>query len=365
MSSNVKISVIIPVYNMEQYLAQCLDSVLGQTLRDIEAVCVNDGSKDGSLEILQGYRENDDRVVIIDQPNAGVGKARNNGIDRARGEFVIFMDPDDFYPDDDILEALYNGAKQNNVRICGGSFSELHENGNVRTRWSGLLDSYTFYVDRVMDYSEYQFDFGYHRFIYDRAMLNENDIRFPLYCRFQDPPFMVKAMITAGRFYAMQKVTYRYRWGHQNLKWDERRTYDVLCGLCDDLRMSGEAGLGRLHTITAERLTREFMKPIALNIDSVKIIGKLNETYAMMKPELLQKPYTDERFVLAPIYEEIKRCMGLQAELDALKQQNRNAPQESRRGLLSKIKGGLHCAKTNGIIYTIKLGLKKLPGRKG
>ena len=90
-----KISIIIPVYNMEEYLGECLDSVLGQSLTDIEAIAINDGSKDSSLEILKAYAAKDSRIIIIDKANEGVGAARNDGIDRATGEFVAFMDCDD------------------------------------------------------------------------------------------------------------------------------------------------------------------------------------------------------------------------------------------------------------------------------
>lgn len=370
--SKVKISVIIPVYNMEDYLEQCLDSVLLQTLGDIELVCVNDGSTDSSLDILRSYAEKDERVVIYDRPNTGVGRARNDGIDRAKGEFVIFMDPDDYYPDSDILEALYRNAKKHKVKVCGGSFSELHENGYIRTKWEGLLDSYTFYEDRIMRYDEYQFDFGYHRFIYSRRMLNDNNIRFPLYKRFQDPPFMVEAMIAAGSFYAMRKITYCYRWGHQNLKWDETRTYDVLCGLCDDLRMSAKAGLRRLHTITFERLTKEFLKPIALNIDSPKIIAKLNETYAAARPSLLEPPYPDRKFYLAPLYESAAERIELEKELAELREIKEQGPgpdersienKEERAGFWGKLEGLIHCIRTNGFGYTVKYSFSKLTDR--
>ena len=123
----VKVSVIIPVYNMEKYLAHCLDSVLGQTLEEIEALCINDGSADTSLDILKQYQQRDKRVTIIDQQNQGVAKARNNGIRQARGKYVIFMDPDDWYPSADILEMLYAGAEQNQVAIAGGSFMDYHD----------------------------------------------------------------------------------------------------------------------------------------------------------------------------------------------------------------------------------------------
>ena len=128
-----KISVIIPVYNVEKYLRECLDSVINQTLKDIEIICVNDGSTDSSMAILQEYSSKDARIVIINQENMGVGKARNIAIDRATGQFVCFVDSDDYYPTDDILETLYNKAIENNVKICGGELAKFtNENPELK-----------------------------------------------------------------------------------------------------------------------------------------------------------------------------------------------------------------------------------------
>lgn len=93
--NKVKVSVIVPVYNVESYLAECLNSILGQTLHDLEVICVNDGSTDGSLEILHRYEKKDMRVRIINQCNAGAGAARNNGVMLAKGEYIGFVDSDD------------------------------------------------------------------------------------------------------------------------------------------------------------------------------------------------------------------------------------------------------------------------------
>ena len=82
----VKVSIIVPTYNVEQYLAECMDSITGQTLRELEIICVNDGSTDGSLNILKKYAAADDRIIIIDKKNEGYGRARNDGLDRASGE---------------------------------------------------------------------------------------------------------------------------------------------------------------------------------------------------------------------------------------------------------------------------------------
>lgn len=112
----IKVSVVIPVYNVEKYLQECLDSVLNQTLADIEIICVDDGSTDKSGKILDEYEQIDDRVRVIHQENAGVSAARNRGIDEARGEYVKFVDSDDAL-DLRACEICYNKAKAENADI--------------------------------------------------------------------------------------------------------------------------------------------------------------------------------------------------------------------------------------------------------
>lgn len=94
--SQPKVSVIIPVYNTEKYLRECLDSVVNQTLKDIEIICVDDGSTDGSVVILEEYRTKDSRITVISQANGGLSSARNSGMNRAHGEYIAFVDSDDY-----------------------------------------------------------------------------------------------------------------------------------------------------------------------------------------------------------------------------------------------------------------------------
>ncbi|MEI3558701.1 MAG: glycosyltransferase [Akkermansia muciniphila] len=89
------VSIIIPCYNVAPFMKKCLDAVCAQTLRDIEIICINDGSRDGTLDILREYQAGDERFIVIDQPNAGVAAARNAGLDAASGEYIGFVDPDD------------------------------------------------------------------------------------------------------------------------------------------------------------------------------------------------------------------------------------------------------------------------------
>ena len=110
------ISVIIPVYNMELYLERCLDSVLNNTYRNLEVICIDDGSKDSSLEILRRYEAADSRIIVIAKENGGVSSARNAGLDRMTGEYVTFIDPDDFvHPQ--YLEILFYSITNTNADI--------------------------------------------------------------------------------------------------------------------------------------------------------------------------------------------------------------------------------------------------------
>lgn len=115
--NNPKVSVIIPVYNTEAYVEQTLRSIMGQTLRDIELIVINDGSTDGSLSALERIATGDDRIQLYTQPNKGLSQTRNAGIDRARGEFIYFMDSDDLL-EPDALERCYERASQTgSIRI--------------------------------------------------------------------------------------------------------------------------------------------------------------------------------------------------------------------------------------------------------
>jgi glycosyltransferase involved in cell wall biosynthesis len=143
-----KVSVIIPVYNVEKYLGQCIDSVIQQTLPDIEIICVNDGSTDGSSEILENYAKKDTRIRIINKENGGLSSARNAGLDTAEGEYVYFLDSDDYIVKD-AMEKCYAKAKSEDldlVRFEAESFFETEE----------LLKDYSQYESYYQYNGEYE-----------------------------------------------------------------------------------------------------------------------------------------------------------------------------------------------------------------
>ena len=126
-----KVSVIIPVYNGELYLRECLDSVCAQTLKDIEIICVDDGSTDSSYDILQEYAEKDGRVSVYHQENQYLGIARNNGLEHSDGEYVAFWDCDDTF-EPDALECMYNRAKEVDADICQCGILELDNKSKIK-----------------------------------------------------------------------------------------------------------------------------------------------------------------------------------------------------------------------------------------
>ena len=120
-----KVSVIIPVYNAEQYLRQCLDSVVGQTLKDIEIICVDDGPQDNSVAILKEYAARDSRLRLIREKNRGAGAARNQGLREATGEYLSFLDADDFF-EPDMLEKAVARAEEYDAQIVVFNSDQYH-----------------------------------------------------------------------------------------------------------------------------------------------------------------------------------------------------------------------------------------------
>ena len=154
-------------------------------------------------------------------------------------------------------------------------------------KFKDIYEKYTFKKEGTIKYSSYQFDYGYHRFIYNRDMLIKNDIFFPPYIRFQDPPFFVKAMITAEQFYAIPDITYCYRVGHQKINWTKERTCHLLQGLTDNLQMAKENGLTDLHWLTVNRLFSEYRGKISKHFKDKEVSALLQKFQEQIDIKLL------------------------------------------------------------------------------
>ena len=252
----IKVSVIIPVYNAENYLAKCLDSVVNQNLDEIEIICIDDGSTDSSKEIIQTYVDRFSNFKFLCQKNMGSGIARNKGIENAEGEYIAFMDADDYYPSEKALTDLFNAAISNQALICGGGIS-LEKNGKYfHGNERGANNYYS--EEGFLEYKDIQCDYGYQRYIFSKKLLMDNNIIFPDYLRFQDPPFLVKAMMAAGKFYCIKEDTYCYRQGHQTINWTSRKVNDLICGIYDVWKLAEKNDLTKLNTVSISRINKEY-----------------------------------------------------------------------------------------------------------
>lgn len=125
----MKVSIIVPVYNSYKYLNKCLDSIINQTFKDIEIIIVNDGSTDKSINIINDYAKKDKRIVVIDKENEGVSIARNTGIKKSKGEYITFVDSDD-YLELEAIEKLYNTIISKKVDIVRSNYQVHYKNSN-------------------------------------------------------------------------------------------------------------------------------------------------------------------------------------------------------------------------------------------
>ncbi|MDR3256689.1 MAG: glycosyltransferase [Endomicrobium sp.] len=248
-----KVSVIIPVYNTEKYLRQCLDSVANQTLKDIEIICINDGSTDNSLQILNEYANRDSRFIILQQKNAGSAIARNSALRIVRGKYFAFMDADDFYPTNEVLQSLYNTSENEGALVCGGSLSLCNAKGkSIKNNFQESC----FIKNQLMDFKDYQYDYYYQRFIYNSSLLKNNDLYFPDLIRYQDPPWVIKCMAHAEKFYAIKNITYCYRAGHKPYTSELNfiQAVAIAKGLKLSLELTKKYNYETLHSKIVERI---------------------------------------------------------------------------------------------------------------
>lgn len=215
----VAISLVIPVYNIEKYLRKCLDSIVNQTFKDFEVICVNDGSKDSSLEILNEYAQKDIRFKVISQENGGSGSARNNGLSRAQGKYVQFLDGDDYF-ESEMLEKLYNLAENRQADIAVCSSRKVDDDGNItETRNpNSPLNLNLIPFDKVFNYKDFPNDIfnltgtAPWNKLYLREMLIKNELKFPKLTGPDDLCFVHMAIVCAEKIVAIgdEFINYRY-----------------------------------------------------------------------------------------------------------------------------------------------------------
>ncbi len=220
-----KVSVIVPVYNAEKYLKKCLQSLVEQTLSDIEIICINDGSTDNSLSIIEQFAKSDSRIKIITTQNRGQSLARNKGLEIAKGEYTGFLDSDD-YADTTMFEKLYTAAKQNDsdVVMCGVYI--LNEKTGAITsndpyfglkifeeqKDMGVFFNGVFSYEQCRDFLFRICVVPWNKLI-KTDFLKKNSIKFAEGLSFEDNIFSLELLLNAGRISLVNEPLPYYRFG--------------------------------------------------------------------------------------------------------------------------------------------------------
>lgn len=227
---NSKVSVIIPVYNAGDYLTQCLDSVINQTLQEIEIIIINDGSLDKSGDIINNYALKDERIFVLNQENQGLSIARNRGFLLAKGDYIAFLDSDD-YINEDGLEQLYTIASENNLDVVAAG-RRLRKNKkpydmeNRKLTFNQLMTGEQFMTERLLDKD---FSTSVTRKIYKREFLKTHNILFTPGLIHEDLRYNVEVLLKAKRVIATKIIFYYFNSNENSLTRRKDRTFNGEC----------------------------------------------------------------------------------------------------------------------------------------
>lgn len=216
-----KVSVIIPVYNTEKYLRQCLDSVINQTLTDIEIICVDDGSTDSSLEILREYEQKGSRIKVLQQENQYAGVARNRGLDIASGEYLLFLDSDDVF-ELDMFEKMFVFAHSNDldVIICRSN-NYIEETGEYKDNHSTKTELAPIGVFSSKDIASHIFQFC-NGWAWDKLfkadLIKNNQLKFQALRQSNDTYFVYMALCLANKISVIDDVLINHRMHSSSLE---------------------------------------------------------------------------------------------------------------------------------------------------
>lgn len=216
MKTNYKVTIIIPVYNAEKHLKMCLDSVINQTLKEIEIICIDDKSTDNSPEILKEYEHNDKRVKIIKNiENKGTGYSRNIGLKESLGEYIMLLDSDDWY-EPQACEKAYTQINNNKDDIVFFNYTKNFEYNNTKEKINVVGELFDIYKNNSIKISKIdrktRFLGSYHCMsIYDKKFLKLNNIEYTNTTSYEDTVFRIKALSFAENISVINENLYNYR----------------------------------------------------------------------------------------------------------------------------------------------------------
>lgn len=309
----LKVSIILPVYNVAPYLRQSLDSIIAQTLTDIEIICVDDGSTDDSGKILDEYKEKDNRITVIHKRNAGTGAARNDGLKIATGECIGFVDPDDWILPN-MYERLYNILQDKELDIVMFTPDVFNDQTQKHegflyfqdSNFPKILDDKIFNKD---DISPFSYPMCVWNKLYRKKLFDDNNIDFAEGLDFEDHKVIFKSLFTAKRIYFIREKLYVYRHSRQGSilsdndtrMFDHIKIYDIVENILKE-------------TGNWEKFHLDFLRYKVHNILYYYTMIKpqyKDEYYKKMVKSLQNTQMSEEEFeILAKDYPDLKTIMG-------------------------------------------------------
>lgn len=368
-TNSIKISVIIPVYNAGAFLDECLSSVSRQTLQEIEVICINDGSTDNSKEILERFAKEDKRFIILEQEHSNAGVARNRGLEIAQGEFLAFLDADDYF-ESDTLEKTYKKATSDaeiDVVVFGVNY--YHEKKKMLSYSElGIMEEFCPAEDVVtpQQMSDYIFN-SFQNWVWNKvfrtSFIHGNDIQFQDVARSNDALFVCCALSTARKIAILREALITHRVGQQtNMQANNvnepdafMRAYETIYDRLktihgEDLGIYKQSFINKallscrsyVNTVKKDRIVHEYLKHL--------VVYKGEKLFHFME-------HGPDYYYLADTYQWYKKIYdevvnGHAADDKAIPQKKKKDTLYAR--LLRKMKRIMKSVKQNGLGYTLK-----------
>ena len=297
--SEAKVSLIIPIYNVEKYLRECLDSVVNQTLKDIEIILIDDGSTDSSLSICKEYAKNDDRIKILTQKNQGAAIARNKGIELAKGDYISIIDSDDYF-DLKMLEKLYNKAINNNLDITICYSQEINDSDKKISNLDYSINKEYLPSKEIFNYKDFtKFIFNFcigwsWDKLYKREFVIENNLKFQNLRSTNDLFFVFLSLVLADRISILDDILITHRYNRKN-QLSETREQAPFCFIEAIYALQKELENKNIYLEVEQSFINFVVDFSAWHVESIKkasaknVIRKLkNETFIKLK--IFDKP---------------------------------------------------------------------------
>lgn len=369
-----KVSVIIPVFNTEKYIEECLESILNQSLKDIEIICVNDGSVDRSLEILRKYEKQYDQIKVIDQLNAGQSAARNRALQIAEGDYVYFMDSDDIITSH-MMEELLTICEDKKLDLLYFSGTSFYENEELSEKHSSFSNAYYRKGDytEVMDGPRMLAVLRNNRDyfvspclqIINRKFLLESGIKFIEGIIHEDNCFSFQILLKASRVFCVNDIYFYRRVRTASVMTQDeniRNLRGYFCCLVEQMNFVGQFDFDDV----------EINKKIDLTLWLLN--HQVQRIYQKISPKEQQEfirqctPYERVLFnalimdTIQVKVESQKKIKKLNGKIKIIKKSHSYKIGRRLTAPYRLIKGGIKCMKQHGLIYTCKLTLKKMIG---